>query len=110
MRLRVQFSLRFIFLLIAAVAVWLAWNVKLVHDRNEFIRLHSFGLGNGLFPFDLQKMPQKPLPLGWSFLGAKPMHHIHVSNAWIPDGPELAKVQRMFPDAYIIRDREVLGY
>jgi hypothetical protein len=94
-----RFSLRTLFVVTTIFAVccaaWPELNVLLVHARREFLRAH--GLGNGFVPI-VQK-PQKTLPIGWSELGAYPIHYIHLDGLTYMQKME-ARI--LFPDAYII--------
>jgi hypothetical protein len=106
---RLQFSLQTLFVVITFCAVCLYSYITPIHERNVFFRTH-YGSTRGLMSLSLgiklNSMPQKPLPFGWSFLGAFPIHHMKLEDNL--DVAEIRKIQRLFPDAYIIVGDKIL--
>lgn len=89
----------------------LAWPVyirHLVHERDVYCNEH-FGMGGGLMSGPvgnkLHSLPQKPLPFGWAWFGARPIHELHLSSYENGDVP---KIQRLFPDAYLTTGDAIL--
>src|SRR3954470_24109943 len=68
-RPRIQFSLKWFFICISLIAIWLGWNAYRVREREvvgQFITSHGGQLFAGT-----PKRPWKQLPLTWRLLGAQ---------------------------------------
>jgi len=75
----------------------MGWNVHLVHERQEFLRLTHGGIG---FTDGMKQLgvPQKPLPFPWNLLGTKPIQQINLDRSKLSDH-EIYKLQLLFPEA-----------
>jgi hypothetical protein len=89
MNLRPRFSLATLFLAVTAICVWLAWNVRLIHERKAVIEmiLSRHGVANGegdeLLGVVYRGMLAEHLdriPTLWKLFGVKPIGDVFLPN------------------------------
>src|SRR5262245_49854594 len=96
MRFRPRFSLATLFLVVTAICVWLAWNVRLIHERTVIAEMilsrHGTIGGKG----DLQPgidyrglKTVNEIPTLWKLFGIKP-----IGNVWIPTDEFTPEIER----------------
>lgn len=98
---RPAFTLRMLFVVVTICGVWLGWNLYLVRRREAALKYLS--AASVVIPAS-EAMPLKPwrsLPLGWEWLGAKPILKIEVFKRHQSDR-DVAELERLFPEASII--------
>ena len=100
-RFRFRFSLRWLFLAMAAVALWLGWNIYQLHQR-KIVEAYITTLGGSLWRGESQiqvPRPWKRMPFTWRLLGEKPVQSIWARGA--SDEDDRAQIKAYFPEADI---------
>ena len=98
------FSLRTLFVVLTALAIWFGWNLYLVRQRKETARYLI--MQGGVYVFDYASeaqplRPWKPLPLLFSWLGAEPVARIHLPKSNFSD-EDRQQLQSLFPEATVL--------
>jgi hypothetical protein len=102
-----QFGLRTMFVVVTVFAVWLAWELKAVRDRRDFLALiDAVDLAESKPMFSVFLEDRPPLsatpgtiPFWRLWLGDKPIEKIHLPLNWSHE--QLEKTRSMFPEARV---------
>ena len=103
-----RFTLRTLFVVVTMFGVWLGWNVKQVRERERF--LTEIPIRGGTFddtipvcsPLGTMPTPPDPVPLVWSWLGARSISTNSVSlpsDRFSPD--EIIQIRRLLPEVMV---------
>jgi hypothetical protein len=100
---RFAFSLRTLFVVLTILAVWFAWTLNRLQEREAYLRYISAQFGSGATMADAgnELKPWKELPVTWRWLGTKPVTHITLSKSVFVEDDRQA-IQRVFPEATVV--------
>ena len=106
-----RFSLRTLFVLVTAIAVFIGWNLWQVRQRQEYFRLFSVDDENVEGLISLRVVGEEPkLSFVWILLGAKPQEKINLSREKYSDD-DIRRIESLFPEADIfIADHHSYGW
>lgn len=98
-----QFSLQSLFLLTTVVALWLAWEMAFVRERQAWVRTHSAIVDPeiGSFLTAVAPLPASSIPWWRQILGDGAVTTILERSEWTAD--DRAIVARLFPEATVAK-------
>ncbi|MEX2113250.1 MAG: hypothetical protein WD845_08700 [Pirellulales bacterium] len=114
-RRRFAFSLRTLFLVVAAVGVWLGWNVYRVGERSRVQHDIAWRGAQILSPGFYNRRNgnagaanQPALPWLWQLIGADPLGAILLPDNEFAEA-DLRRIQALFPEAVVTIEKYPIG-
>jgi hypothetical protein len=109
-----RYSLRVLFLLVAAISIWLGWEVQTVHRRKQMLEwVHEQGGLFDTYVLDEEPFPPGYVPPDWYF---EKLSHFPRRRLWLGDSAigwinlvhtsatweQREEVAALFPEAFVM--------